>query len=119
MALARSRLGRAGGWLGGGGGRGPAPAAAWATPGPCGGRRRVGGGVVADATGSGFGAAALWFGSVIVAMGRLPLFAALPMAVVALTAYGVLQGSDNALTGVMTSAGIVLVGYVSRLDSEA
>jgi signal transduction histidine kinase len=79
----------------------------------------VGGGFVAHAAGSGFGAAALWFGSVIVAMGRLPLFAALPMAVVALTAYGVLQGSDNALTGLMTSAGIVLVGYVSRLDSEA
>jgi signal transduction histidine kinase len=79
----------------------------------------VGGGFVAHAAGSGFGAAALWFGSTVVAMGRLPLFAALPMAVAALTAYGVMQGSDNALTGVLTSAGIVLVGYVSRLDSEA
>ncbi|GGN72264.1 two-component sensor histidine kinase [Streptomyces albiflavescens] len=60
----------------------------------------------------------LWCGCAISAIERLPLAAALPVASVALGAYAAVN-NDVWLTTVATTVGLVLGGYVLRLDAEA
>ncbi|MFF4351369.1 sensor histidine kinase [Streptomyces sp. NPDC001530] len=60
----------------------------------------------------------LWCGCAISAIERLPLAAALPVTSVALSAYAAVN-NDVWLTTVATTAGLVLGGYVLRLDAEA
>ncbi|MFD4408603.1 sensor histidine kinase [Streptomyces sp. NPDC058476] len=60
----------------------------------------------------------LWCGCAISAIERLPLAAALPVTSVALGAYAAVN-NDVWLTTVATTAGLILGGYVLRLDAEA
>ncbi|WP_369249669.1 sensor histidine kinase [Streptomyces sp. R41] len=60
----------------------------------------------------------LWCGCAISAIERLPLAAALPVTAVALGAYAAVD-NDVWLTTAATTAGLVLGGYVLRLDAEA
>ncbi|MFJ8751414.1 sensor histidine kinase [Streptomyces sp. NPDC102441] len=70
------------------------------------------------AGGAGALAVLLWCGSAVVALQRLPLFAAVPLTAVTLFAYAVVKG-DGWLTTVATTGGLCLGGYVLRLDAEA
>ncbi|NDZ77479.1 sensor histidine kinase [Streptomyces sp. SID10853] len=63
-------------------------------------------------------ATVLWCGCAVTALGRLPLVAALPCTAAALAAYALLS-EGQWLTTAATTAGLALVGYVLRLDSEA
>ncbi|MEV7195543.1 histidine kinase [Streptomyces sp. NPDC093510] len=63
-------------------------------------------------------ATVLCCGSAVAALERLPLVAAAPCVLVALTAYAVGIG-DNWLTTALTVIGLVLAGYTLRLDAEA
>ncbi|MFD5037208.1 sensor histidine kinase [Streptomyces sp. NPDC058378] len=76
--------------------------------------------VAFGALGAGAGAAAavLWCVCAVVALERLPLFAAVPLTAVTLVAYVVVKG-DGELTSVITAGGLCLGGYVLRLDAEA
>ena len=60
----------------------------------------------------------LWCGCAIAALERLPLAAALPVTVVALTSYAMVN-DDPWLTTAVTTVGLALAGYVLRLDAEA
>ncbi|MEU6822274.1 sensor histidine kinase [Streptomyces atriruber] len=60
----------------------------------------------------------LWCGSAVSALERLPLAAAAPSVIVAMTGYAVYI-SDSALTTALTVIGLVLAGYTLRLDAEA
>ncbi|WP_328751040.1 histidine kinase [Streptomyces sp. NBC_00285] len=60
----------------------------------------------------------LWCGCAITALERLPIAAALPVTVVALALYAVVN-DDVWLTTLATTAGLALAGYVLRLDAEA
>ncbi|MFE3518746.1 sensor histidine kinase [Streptomyces sp. NPDC059166] len=68
--------------------------------------------------GAGALAVGLWCGCAVVALGRLPLFAAVPFTAVTLLAYAVTKG-DGWLTTVITTGSLCLGGYVLRLDAEA
>ncbi|MEU9360541.1 histidine kinase [Streptomyces sp. NPDC048301] len=68
--------------------------------------------------GAGAIAVALWCGCAVVALGRLPLYAAVPLTAVTLLAYAVVKG-DGWLTTVITTGSLCLGGYVLRLDAEA
>ncbi|CAL9607628.1 sensor histidine kinase [Streptomyces sp. enrichment culture] len=76
--------------------------------------------IAAAAQSVGFAVPALvvWCGCAVVALERMPLAAALPVTSVALASYAVV--SDDAwLTTAATAGGLVLAGYVLRLDAEA
>lgn len=60
----------------------------------------------------------LWCGCAVTALERLPIAAALPVTVVALGLYAVVN-DDVWLTTLATTAGLALAGYVLRLDAEA
>ncbi|QKW29810.1 sensor histidine kinase [Streptomyces seoulensis] len=60
----------------------------------------------------------IWCGCAVVALERLPLAAATPVAALALTTYAVVDG-DRWLTTVATTIGLALAGYVLRLDADA
>ncbi|WP_329233642.1 sensor histidine kinase [Streptomyces sp. NBC_00111] len=68
--------------------------------------------------GAGALAIALWCGCAVVALERLPLFAAVPLTAVTLLAYALVKG-DGWLTTVITTGSLCLGGYVLRLDAEA
>ncbi|MFF7947808.1 sensor histidine kinase [Streptomyces griseorubiginosus] len=74
--------------------------------------------VVAQAADFGVIALVLWCGCAITALERLPIAAALPVAVVALALYAAVN-DDAWLTTLATTAGLALAGYVLRLDAEA
>ncbi|WP_329290958.1 sensor histidine kinase [Streptomyces sp. NBC_01455] len=73
---------------------------------------------VAASTGFRIPALVLWCACGISAIERLPLAAALPVTTVALGAYSAVN-NDIWLTTVATAVGLVLAGYVLRLDAEA
>ncbi|MFJ3672891.1 sensor histidine kinase [Streptomyces sp. NPDC090106] len=77
-------------------------------------------GVAVAAQLSGFQVPALviWCASAVAALERLPLAAAVPAMVAALSAYGALN-NDDPLTTVVTCLGLALAGYTLRLDAEA
>ncbi|WP_055566760.1 sensor histidine kinase [Streptomyces atriruber] len=60
----------------------------------------------------------LWCGSAVSALERLPLAAAAPSVIVAMTGYAVYI-SDSPLITALTVIGLVLAGYTLRLDAEA
>ncbi|MFJ8882045.1 sensor histidine kinase [Streptomyces sp. NPDC102402] len=68
--------------------------------------------------GAGALAVVLWCGCAVVALERLPLFAAVPLTAVTLLAYAVVK-EDGWLTTVITTGSLCLGGYVLRLDAEA
>ncbi|MFI0537899.1 sensor histidine kinase [Streptomyces sp. WSLK1-3] len=74
--------------------------------------------VAAHTAGFGVVGLVLWCGCAITALERLPLAAALPVTVVALTLYAAVN-DDVWLTTLATTAGLALAGYVLRLDAEA
>ncbi|NEA65010.1 histidine kinase [Streptomyces sp. SID12488] len=74
--------------------------------------------VAGQATGFRVPALVLWCGCAITALERMPLSAALPMSIVALGSYAVVN-DDPLLTTTVTSVGLALAGYVLRLDAEA
>ncbi|WP_053707588.1 sensor histidine kinase [Streptomyces sp. NRRL B-3648] len=74
--------------------------------------------VTAEATGFGGPALMIWCGCGVVALERLPLGAAVPVASVALASYAAFT-NDVWLATAATVAGMALAGYVLRLDAEA
>ncbi|MFJ4334545.1 sensor histidine kinase [Streptomyces sp. NPDC088935] len=76
--------------------------------------------IAAAAQSVGFAVPALvvWCGCAVVALERMPLAAALPVTSVALASYA-LVSNDAWLTTAATAGGLVLAGYVLRLDAEA
>ncbi|WP_405665860.1 histidine kinase [Streptomyces sp. NBC_01166] len=70
------------------------------------------------AAGAGELAVVVWCGGAVIALERLPLFAAVPLTTVTLIAYAAVKG-DGWLTTVITTGGLCLGGYVLRLDAEA
>ncbi|WP_371662982.1 sensor histidine kinase [Streptomyces sp. NBC_00280] len=74
--------------------------------------------VAGQAAGFRVPALVLWCGCAITALERMPLSAALPMSIVALGSYAVVN-DDPLLTTTVTSIGLALAGYVLRLDAEA
>lgn len=77
-------------------------------------------GAAIGASQSGFRVAAivLWCGCAVTSMARLPLAGALPAAALALAGFAVLN--DGAwLSTAISTAGLLLGGYVMRLDAEA
>lgn len=75
-------------------------------------------GIAAQQTGFREPALVLWCGCAIAALERLPLGVALPVAAVGLASYAVVN-DDVWLTTATTAGGMVLAGYVLRLDAEA
>ncbi|MEU6608901.1 histidine kinase [Streptomyces shenzhenensis] len=73
---------------------------------------------LAQATGFEGPALVVWCGCAIVALERLPLGAALPVAAVALASFSVIN-NDVWLTTAAIVTGMALAGYVMRLDAEA
>ncbi|MDQ0583928.1 sensor histidine kinase [Streptomyces rishiriensis] len=63
-------------------------------------------------------AAVLWCGCAVVALERLPLGAALPVASAGFAAFAVVN-DDSLATSAVASAGMALAGYALRLDAEA
>ncbi|WP_326610113.1 histidine kinase [Streptomyces scopuliridis] len=78
----------------------------------------MGGAVIARHGGFEIPATVLWCGCAVVAMERLPLVAALPTTLVALGGFAA-YNQDSWLTTTITTAGLLLAGYVLRLDAEA
>jgi signal transduction histidine kinase len=74
--------------------------------------------VAGQAAGFRVPALVLWCGCAITALERMPLAAALPVSIVALGSYAVVN-DDPLLTTIVTSIGLALAGYVLRLDAEA
>ncbi|MEU2583446.1 sensor histidine kinase [Streptomyces avermitilis] len=74
--------------------------------------------IVAQTAGFQVPALVIWCGCAVSALERLPLAAALPVTTAALAAYAVVD-NDVWLTTAATVAGLVLAGYVLRLDAEA
>ncbi|WP_306336110.1 sensor histidine kinase [Streptomyces sp. KL118A] len=60
----------------------------------------------------------LWCGSAVSALERLPLAAAAPSVIVAMTGYAVYISGSPLITA-LTVIGLVLAGYTLRLDAEA
>ncbi len=79
----------------------------------------IAGAFAAHAAGAGFVASVLWCGSAVVAVERLPLGAAVPLACLALGAFDLMSGGRGWLTTSLTTVGLALAGYVVRLDHEA
>lgn len=79
----------------------------------------IAGGAFAHGLGAPVAASILWCGSAVLAVERLPLAAAVPLAGGALTAMGLLDRTDNWLVATLTSAGVLLGGYTVRLDAES
>jgi signal transduction histidine kinase len=77
------------------------------------------GAVAAELAHERFAATVLVLATVVVALGRMPLTAAVPLVGTALALYSVLISTDNWVTTVLTGGGMTLIGYVSRLDREA
>ncbi|MDH6121697.1 signal transduction histidine kinase [Kitasatospora sp. GAS204A] len=75
-------------------------------------------GAVADQVGAALLANVIWCGLAVVGLLRLPLAAALPTCGGALASYA-LATHDSLLALVATVAGLVLLGYLLRLDAEA
>ena len=77
-------------------------------------------GIAAAAQPFGFRVPALviFCGCAVVALERMPLVAALPVTALSVASY-TLVNDDPWLTTAATAAGLVLVGYVLRLDAEA
>ncbi|MGW4728753.1 sensor histidine kinase [Streptomyces shenzhenensis] len=73
---------------------------------------------LAQATGFEGPALVVWCGCAIVALERLPLGVALPVAAVALASFSVIN-NDVWLTTAAIVTGMALAGYVMRLDAEA
>ncbi|MFJ1577315.1 sensor histidine kinase [Streptomyces sp. NPDC088147] len=78
----------------------------------------MGGTIAARHGGFEIAATVLWSGCAIVAMERLPLVAALPTTLAALGGL-VAYNQDHWITTTITTAGLLLAGYVLRLDAEA
>jgi signal transduction histidine kinase len=78
----------------------------------------VGMGVAAQQAGFEGAALVLWCGCAVTALERLPLAAAAPCALVALTGYA-LVNNDAWPTTAITTGSLALAGYVLRLDAEA
>ncbi|MFF3754437.1 sensor histidine kinase [Streptomyces sp. NPDC002018] len=78
----------------------------------------TGGALAAHRTGFDIAAVVLWCGCAVTAMERLPLAAALPTTCLALGGF-VVADQDSWLTTSLTTAGLLLGGYVLRLDAEA
>ncbi|MEV6424349.1 histidine kinase [Streptomyces sp. NPDC051662] len=78
----------------------------------------LGGSMVARHSGFEIAGTVLWCGCTVVAIERLPLAAALPTTVVALGWFAT-HNQDNWLTTTITTVGLLLAGYVLRLDAEA
>ncbi|MEW1776515.1 histidine kinase [Streptomyces sp. NPDC086777] len=74
--------------------------------------------VVAETTGFQGPALVIWCGCGISALERLPVAIAVPVAAVALASYSAFN-NDVWLTTAATVVGMVLAGYVMRLDAEA
>ncbi|MGY5049280.1 sensor histidine kinase [Streptomyces sp. 900105755] len=74
--------------------------------------------VVAETTGFRGPALVIWCGCGISALERLPVAIALPVTAVALASYSAFN-NDVWLTTAATVVGMVLAGYVMRLDAEA
>ncbi|SEE42732.1 sensor histidine kinase [Streptomyces sp. Ag109_O5-10] len=74
--------------------------------------------VVAETTGFRGPALVIWCGCGISALERLPVAIALPLTAVALASYSAFN-NDVWLTTAATVVGMVLAGYVMRLDAEA
>ncbi|WP_405984557.1 sensor histidine kinase [Streptomyces sp. NBC_00872] len=78
----------------------------------------MGGALVASRTGFDIAAVVLWCGCAVTAMERLPLAAALPTTCLVLGGFAAFD-QDAWLTTSLTTAGLLLGGYVLRLDAEA
>ncbi|MFE1961219.1 sensor histidine kinase [Streptomyces sp. NPDC059479] len=78
----------------------------------------MGGALAARQAGFDIAAVVLWCGCAITAMERLPLAAALPTNCLALGGFAVVN-PDAWLTTSLSTAGLLLGGYVLRLDAEA
>ncbi|MEV6173850.1 histidine kinase [Streptomyces sp. NPDC051954] len=74
--------------------------------------------LAAQAVGFRVPALVIWCGCAVIALERLPLAAALPMASAGLASYAAFN-DDPWLNSAATAAGLALVGYVLRLDAEA
>ncbi|MBY8878683.1 sensor histidine kinase [Actinacidiphila acidipaludis] len=79
----------------------------------------MGGGVVAHAAGGDVASRILWCACTVLAVQRLPLAAAAPIAAVSMAGFGLLSGGSNWLVTTLTGLGLVLGGYTMRLDAEA
>jgi signal transduction histidine kinase len=79
----------------------------------------IAGGGLAHGLGWPVAAAVLWCGCAVLAIERLPLAAAAPLAVAALSGFALLGNRDNWLVSSLTCLGLVLGGYTMRLDAEA
>ncbi|SDO76520.1 sensor histidine kinase [Actinacidiphila guanduensis] len=64
-------------------------------------------------------AVVLWCACAVLAIERLPLFAGVPAAAVALLSFAFFASGDNWLVTTLTVAGLALAGYTVRLDAEA
>ncbi|AXG80689.1 sensor histidine kinase [Streptomyces paludis] len=72
----------------------------------------------ADRAGFGTAAVVLWCACTVTCIQRLPLFVALPTALIAFAGYTVMTG-DDLLSALITTAGLCLGGYVLRLDADS
>lgn len=64
-------------------------------------------------------ATVLWCGCTVIAVERLPLAAAAPLAGYGMVSFALLSSGDNWLVALLTVAGLCLAGYTVRLDAEA
>ncbi|MBL1100458.1 sensor histidine kinase [Streptomyces coffeae] len=78
----------------------------------------IGAGAGMRAAGADHPAEVVWGASVILAMERLPLLAGVGCAVTA-TGFSMATSAHPSLSGVITGAGLLLIGYTLRLDAEA
>ncbi|WP_432015534.1 sensor histidine kinase [Streptomyces cucumeris] len=78
----------------------------------------IGAGAAMRAAGAGHSADVLWGAVAIVAMERLPLLAGAVCGGIAMVS-SVLTSADPSAGGVITGAGLLLLGYTLRLDSDA
>jgi signal transduction histidine kinase len=61
----------------------------------------------------------LWCGCTVIAVERLPLVAAAPLAGYGMLSFALLSSGDNVLVKLLTVAGLCLAGCTVRLDAEA
>lgn len=78
----------------------------------------VGAGVVAELAGFFVPALVLWCACAATALERLPLAAGVPASAVSLGVFAAFD-NDTGLTTALTAGGLVLAGYLLRLDAEA
>ncbi|WP_329137358.1 histidine kinase [Streptomyces sp. NBC_01476] len=79
----------------------------------------IAGGGLAHLLDTPVGGVVVWCGCAVVSVERLPLAAGAPLAAVSLTAFVALDGGDKPLSAILTSLGLLLAGYVVRLDADA